>query len=74
MHGDIGCEAAIATRKSPSREMLALGPSVVLYGILDVAVDGYLSTVAGLQEDIDEIETAVFAGSSRGADTNRSGQ
>jgi magnesium transporter len=70
-HGEHGGLRGMRKRMEAHSEMLALGPSVVLYGILDVAVDGYLSTVAGLQEDIDEIETAVFAGSSRGADTNR---
>jgi magnesium transporter len=70
-HGEHGSLRGMRKRMEAHPEMLALGPSLVLYGILDVAVDGYLSTVAALQEDIDEVEVAVFAGSSRGADTNR---
>ena len=40
----------------------ALGPEAVLYAILDSVVDGYAPVVAGLQKDIDEIETEVFRG------------
>ena len=38
------------------------GPEAVLYAILDSVVDGYAPVVAGLQKDIDEIETEVFRG------------
>ncbi len=41
--------------------MLARGPEAVLYGILDAVVDGYAPVVAGLENDIDEIESEVFA-------------
>ena len=43
-------------------ELLALGPEAILYAILDRVVDGYLPVVAGLENDIDEIETEVFSG------------
>jgi magnesium transporter len=43
-------------------ELLALGPEAVLYAMLDRVVDGYLPVVAGLENDIDEIETEVFSG------------
>jgi magnesium transporter len=43
-------------------EMLARGPEAVLYAILDAVVDGYSPVVAGLENDIDEIETEVFGG------------
>jgi magnesium transporter len=43
-------------------ELLARGPEAVLYAILDVVVDGYGPVVAGLENDIDEIETEVFTG------------
>ena len=45
---------------------LRLGPEAVLYAILDGVVDGYALVVAGLQNDIDEIETEVFGGDSEG--------
>ena len=44
------------------QELLALGPEAVLYAILDAVVDGYAPVVAGLENDIDEIETEVFGG------------
>jgi magnesium transporter len=43
-------------------ELLALGPEAVLYAILDRVVDGYLPVIAGLENDIDEIESEVFSG------------
>ncbi len=43
--------------------LLRLGPEAVLYAIMDWVVDGYAPVVAGLENDIDEIETEVFSGS-----------
>ncbi len=41
-------------------EFLAYGPSAVLYGIVDRVVDDYLPVVAGLEDDIEEVERDVF--------------
>lgn len=41
--------------------MLARGPMAVLYGIIDEVVDQYEPVVAGLENDIDEIENQLFA-------------
>jgi magnesium transporter len=41
-------------------EFLSYGPSAVLYGILDRVVDDYLPVVAGLEDDIEEVEQDVF--------------
>ena len=43
--------------------LLARGPVAVVYGIIDHVVDRYLPVVAGLENDIDEIEDEVFGGS-----------
>ncbi|GMA28507.1 magnesium and cobalt transport protein CorA [Arenivirga flava] len=43
-------------------ELLRLGPEAVLYAVLDEIVDGYAPVVAGLENDIDEIEDQLFAG------------
>jgi len=43
-------------------ELLALGPEAVLYAVLDAVVDEYSPVVAGLENDIDEIESQVFDG------------
>jgi magnesium transporter len=53
---------AVRHRMESDPELLARGPEAVLYAILDSVVDGYAPVVAGLQKDIDEIETQVFHG------------
>jgi len=40
---------------------LALGPSAVLHAVADKVVDDYLAVVDAVNEDIEEIETSVFA-------------
>jgi magnesium transporter len=47
-------------------ELLALGPLAVLYGILDLVVDTYGPVLAGLENDIDEIEDQIFGEGSDG--------
>ena len=42
--------------------LLRLGPEAVLYAILDQVVDEYAPVVAGLENDIDEIEDELFKG------------
>jgi magnesium transporter len=42
--------------------LLRLGPEAVLYAILDQVVDEYAPVVAGLENDIDEIEDQLFQG------------
>ncbi|MFF5638662.1 magnesium and cobalt transport protein CorA [Streptomyces sp. NPDC012825] len=59
-HGAAPDLAAVRSRMEDSLDLLALGPEAVLYAILDATVDGYAPVVAGLQNDIDEIETEVF--------------
>jgi magnesium transporter len=61
-HGEPGDLAAVRHRLEDEPELLARGPEAVLYAILDAVVDGYAPVVAGLQHDIDEIETEVFRG------------
>jgi magnesium transporter len=43
-------------------DLLRLGPEAILYAIMDRVVDDYIPVVAGLSNDIDEIETEVFSG------------
>ena len=54
--------SAVRRRLEADPQLLALGPEAVLYAVLDAVVDGYAPVVAGLQNDIDEIETEVFGG------------
>jgi magnesium transporter len=52
----------VRRRLEGSPELLKLGPEAVLYAVLDQVVDDYAPVVAGLENDIDEIEDQVFAG------------
>jgi magnesium transporter len=75
LHLFLGREFAITVRHSESPDLsrvrrrlesepdlLAKGSEAVLYATLDAVVDGYRPVVAGLANDIDEIETQVFGG------------
>lgn len=54
--------ADVRARLESTPDLLARGTEAVLYAILDAVVDGYGPVVAGLANDIDEIETQVFDG------------
>jgi magnesium transporter len=69
-HGEHGSLKAVRRKLECDPELLCLGPSVVLHGVLDAAVDSYLVVARALQEDIDEVETAVFAARQRLPDSN----
>jgi magnesium transporter len=50
----------VRRRLEHAPETLALGPEAVLYAILDQVVDEYAPVIAGLENDIDEIEDQLF--------------
>ena len=50
----------VRARLEGDPELLAVGPEAVLYAILDEVVDEYSPVLAGLENDIDEIETQMF--------------
>lgn len=52
----------VRKRLEANPAMLARGPQAVLYGVVDEVVDGYGPVIAGLQNDIDEIEDQLFGG------------
>lgn len=60
-HGKVPDLAAVRRRVEDEPDLLRLGPEAVLYAVLDAVVDGYAPVVAGLQNDIEEIETDVFS-------------
>jgi magnesium transporter len=61
-HSEAPDLAMVRRRMEDDPELLRRGTEAVLYAILDAVVDGYAPVVAGLQNDIDEIETEVFGG------------
>jgi magnesium transporter len=52
----------VRARMESEPDLLALGPEAILYSIMDRVVDEYGPVVAGLENDIDEIETEIFSG------------
>jgi magnesium transporter len=54
---------SVRTRIEDEGDFLCRGSEAILYAILDRVVDGYAPVVAGLENDIDEIEEQVFSGS-----------
>jgi magnesium transporter len=61
-HAETPDLSQVRTRLEQAPELLALGPEAVLYAILDQVVDEYSPVVAGLENDIDEIEDQLFKG------------
>jgi magnesium transporter len=57
-HGELG---SVRNRLERDPQRLALGPAAVLHAITDRVVDGYLCVANAVQEDIDEVEEAVFS-------------
>ena len=54
--------AMVRSRMESTPALLALGPEAVLYAIFDQVVDEYAPVIAGLENDIDEIEDEIFDG------------
>lgn len=52
--------AHVRDRLEADPEMLAKGPEAILYAVLDEVVDEYEPVIAGLENDIDEIEDELF--------------
>ncbi|ROO86597.1 magnesium transporter [Actinocorallia herbida] len=59
-HSEAPDLAIVRRRMEDDPDLLRLGPEAILYAVMDAVVDGYAPVVAGLQNDIDEIETEVF--------------
>jgi magnesium transporter len=60
-HGQVGALAPVRADLESKPELLQFGPWSVVYAILDRIVDSYLLVVDRMQEDIDAVESQVFA-------------
>ncbi|GLY14791.1 magnesium transporter CorA [Kineosporia sp. NBRC 101677] len=60
-HGKAAALAGLRRRLEGDQEQLALGPSAVLHAVADKVVDDYLAVVDAVQQDLEEIESTVFA-------------
>ncbi len=61
-HGEASELGKVRHRLEGDPELLRMGPEAILYAVMDRVVDDYAPVVAGLENDIDEIETQVFSG------------
>jgi len=64
-HAETPDLSQVRKRLEQAPELLRLGPEAVLYAVLDQVVDEYGPVVAGLENDIDEIEDQLFKGDPR---------
>jgi magnesium transporter len=60
-HGEASDLHRVRLALEEQPELLAHGPGAVLHAIVDRVVDDYVPALAGLGEDIDEIENQVFS-------------
>ena len=60
-HGEASGLKEVRKNLEQRPDFLAYGPSAVLYGIVDRVVDDYVPVVAGLEDDIEEVEAEVFS-------------
>jgi magnesium transporter len=60
-HGDHSSLRTVRRKLEADPEQLALGPAAVLHAIADHVVDAYLEVTEAIEDDIDEMETEVFA-------------
>jgi magnesium transporter len=60
-HGRHASMTGLRRRLEENTDLLALGPSSVLHAVVDKVVDDYLAVVAAVEDDIEEIESSVFA-------------
>ncbi len=59
-HAEVPDLAHVRARMEEQPDLLRAGPEAIMYAILDEVVDEYLPVTEGLQNDVDEIEDALF--------------
>jgi magnesium transporter len=60
-HGEASELHGVRMDLEQNTELLRCGPGAVLHAIVDRVVDDYMPALAGLEEDVDEIEREVFS-------------
>ena len=60
-HGEASSLHDVRERLEQNSQLLSHGPGAVLHAIVDKVVDDYGPAIAGLQEDIEQVEEEVFS-------------
>lgn len=60
-HGQAAPLADVRRALEARPDLLALGPSAVVHGILDRVVDDHVPVIMGLEQDVEEVEADVFS-------------
>jgi magnesium transporter len=60
-HGEGGGLGEVRERLEQRTDVLRLGPTAAMYGIVDQVVDAYQPVIAAIAEDIEEVEAQVFS-------------
>ena len=61
-HGDNDVVSRVRSELDDDSPLLGLGPSAVLYRLLDIVVDGYTDVAREIDVDVSDIEVQVFGG------------
>ncbi len=61
-HGDNDVVSRVRTELDGDSSLVRLGPSAVLYRLLDIVVDGYGEVAGEIDVDVSDIEVQVFGG------------
>lgn len=61
-HGEASDLRSARARLEERPELLAMGPSSVVWAVIDRVVDDYAPVVAGIDNDIEEVEEEIFSG------------
>ena len=69
-HGDASELGSLRRRSEGRPELLRYGAGAVLYAVVDKVVDDYMPVIAGVEDDIEEVEGEVFS-PGRGNPTER---
>jgi magnesium transporter len=64
-HGEHGGLADLRARLEEQPDLLALGPSAVLYAVADLVVDNFVEVATAVEEDVEELEASVFGNDRR---------
>ena len=64
-HGQHSELTELRQRLEDQPDLLALGPSTVLYAVADLVVDNFVEVATAVEEDVEELEASVFANDRR---------